>query len=183
MWNTFHLQSSRDPIIYFLFRIENPSYKTDYKPAVSEPMGLHQKIISYLHHRYCHSSALVNQVRSACARLLLMRVAVTTGQCVTTSVPSVPSPSVLLHIHIQPDTMTHIVLNCAADLQSEHSGFSKCWYNWSCEEVWSRHKDGDEYIFFVPSCACNLAIVSVLGMGRYNILNIHLISISLKLNE
>ena len=26
---------------------------------------------------------------------------------------------VLLHIHIQPDTMTHIVLNCAADLQSE----------------------------------------------------------------
>ena len=119
MWNTFHLQSSRDPIIYFLFRIENPSYNTDYKPAVSEPMGLHQKIISYLHHRYCHSSALVNQVRSACARLLLMRVAVTTGQCVTTSVPSVPSPSVLLHIHIQPDTMTHIVLNCAADLQSE----------------------------------------------------------------
>ena len=42
---------------------------------------------------------------------------------------------------------------------------------------------GDEYIFFVPSCLCNLAIVSVLGMGRYNILNIHLISISLKLNE
>ena len=95
MWNTFHLQSSRDPIIYFLFRVENPSYKTAYKPAVSEPMGLHQKIISYLHHRYCHrtkswTKSGVNVPGYCCVS------PVTIGQCVTTSVPSV-----LLHIHIR----------------------------------------------------------------------------------
>ena len=145
--------------------------------------GSSLKIITYLHHRYCHSCALVNQVRSECARLLL-RVTrdhwpVWDHQC-----PQFQCPA--SHPHPAWHNDAHCAKLCGRP-SIRSSGFSKCWYNWSCEEVQSRHKDGDEYIFhdifFVPSCARNLAIVSVLGMGRYNILNIHLISISLKLNE